>query len=122
MFPDSWKTAQVAPIFKNGDRDDRSNYRLISVLPVLSRLFEELAYDHLYNHLDKKHLNIFQSGSRTQHSVVTCVLKSTNDSCGTTMLSKLKNLLNRAARIVTNGPFDSSATTLIQDLGWPTIE
>ena len=29
---------------------------------------------------------------------------------------------NGAARIVTNSPFDSSATSLIQDLGWPTIE
>ena len=40
------------------------------------------------------------------------------------LLSKTsyKNLQNRAARIVTNSPFDSSATSLIQDLGWPTIE
>ena len=112
MFPDSWKTAQVAPIFQNGDRDDRSNYRLISVLPVLSRLFQELVYDHLYNHLDKKtpkHISIWFS-----NPALGCDMRA--------MLSKLKYLLNRAARIVTNGPFDSSATTLIQDLGWPTIE
>ena len=43
-------------------------------------------------------------------------------SCGTTKLNKLQKLQNRAARIVTNSPFDSSATSLIQDLGWPTIE
>ena len=80
MFPDSWKTARVVPIFKNGERDDRSNYRPISALPVLSRLLEKLVYDHLYNHLDKnKHLYIFQSGFRSLHSVVTCLLKSTND-------------------------------------------
>ena len=37
-------------------------------------------YDQLYNHLDKsKHLYIFQSGFQTLHSVVTCLLKSTND-------------------------------------------
>ena len=52
-FPDSWKTARVAPIFKSGEHDDRSNYRPISVLPVVSRLFEKLIYDPLYNHLDK---------------------------------------------------------------------
>ena len=43
-------------------------------------------------------------------------------SCGTTKLKKIQKLQNRAARIVTNSPFDSSATSLIQDLGWPTIE
>ena len=43
-------------------------------------------------------------------------------SCGTTKLKKLQKLQNRAAAIVTNSPFDSSAPSLIQDLGWPTIE
>ena len=80
IFPDSWKTARVAPIFKNGERDGRSNYRPISILPVLSRLFEKLVYDQLYNHLDKnKLLYTFQSGFRTLHSIATCLLKSTND-------------------------------------------
>ena len=40
-FPDSWKIARVAPIFKSGQPDDRSNYRPISVLPVLARVFEK---------------------------------------------------------------------------------
>ena len=43
-------------------------------------------------------------------------------SCGTTKLNKLQTLQHRAARIVTNSQFDSSVTSLIQDLGWPTIE
>ena len=47
VFPDSWKEARVAPIFKSGKADDRSNYRPISVLPVVSRLFEKLIYDQL---------------------------------------------------------------------------
>ena len=80
MFPDGWTTARVAPIFKNGERDDRSNHRPISVLPVLSRLFEKLVYDQLYNNLDKnKYLYTFQSGFPTLHSVVTCLLKSTDN-------------------------------------------
>ena len=80
VFPDSWKTARVALICKNGERDDRSNYKAISFLPVLSRLFEKVVCDQLYNHLDKsKYLCTFQSSFRTLHSVVTCLLKSTND-------------------------------------------
>ena len=45
-FPDSWKAARVAPIFKEGSVDEQSNYRPISVLPDLSRLFEKLVYNH----------------------------------------------------------------------------
>ena len=42
-------------------------------------------------------------------------------SCGTTRLNKLQKLQNRAAGIVTDSDFDTSAASLIQDLGWPTI-
>ena len=41
QFPDSWKVARVAPIHKDGPTDDRSNYRPISVLPVVARLVEK---------------------------------------------------------------------------------
>ena len=47
---------------------------------------------------------------------------SASGSCGTTKLNKLQKLQNRAARIVTSSPVDSSATSLIQALGWPTIK
>ena len=35
QFPDSWKNARITPIFKEGDRAERYNYRPISVLPVI---------------------------------------------------------------------------------------
>ena len=52
-FPDSWKVARIAPIFKEGPTDDPSNYRPISVLPVLSRLFEKIVYNQLCNYLNE---------------------------------------------------------------------
>ena len=79
-FPDSWKIARVAPIFKSGQPDDRSNYRPISVLPVLARVFEKLIYNQMYDYLDKnKHLYLNQSGFRALHSAVTCLLNNTDD-------------------------------------------
>ena len=45
IFLDEWKIARVAPIYKDGSEDENSNYRSISVLPVISRLFEKLVYD-----------------------------------------------------------------------------
>ena len=80
VFPDSWKEACVAPIFKGGNADDRSNYRPISVLPVVSRLFDKLIYDQFYKYLvSNKHLYSDQYGFRHLHSVVSCLLKCTND-------------------------------------------
>ena len=80
VFPDSRKVARVSPIFKEGLSDDRSNYRPISVLPAASRLFEKLVYDQLYRYLDEnKLICLQQSGFRSLHYVVTCLLKCTND-------------------------------------------
>ena len=42
-------------------------------------------------------------------------------SCGASALAKLQKLQNRAARIVTNSPYDASALPLIGSLGWLTI-
>ena len=51
-FPKDWKIARIAPIFKSGARDDRSNHRPISVLPFISRLFEKLIFNQFYEYLD----------------------------------------------------------------------
>ena len=79
-FPDTWKTARVAPIFKDGDKSIRSNYRPISVLPVVSRLFEKLVFNQLYKYLDSNRLlSNGQSGFRLLFSTLTCLLKTTDE-------------------------------------------
>lgn len=40
-FPDAFKKATVIPLFKKGDVDNISNYRPISLLPILSKVFEK---------------------------------------------------------------------------------
>ena len=67
-FPVSWKIARVTPIYEEGEKSERSNYRPISVLPVLSRLFEKLIYDQLYQYLERGGLLISdQSGFSALH-------------------------------------------------------
>lgn len=39
-FPTNLKTAKVTPIYKSGIRSDPNNYRPISVLPVISKIFD----------------------------------------------------------------------------------
>ncbi|MCP4485226.1 MAG: reverse transcriptase family protein, partial [Flavobacteriaceae bacterium] len=80
QFPKVWKVARVTPIFKGGEKTDKSNYRPISVLPVISRLFEKLIFDQLYQYLNEKDLiSHNQSGFRRLHSTLTCLLKNTDD-------------------------------------------
>ena len=40
IFPDSWKTARLTPIFKEGDKSEWSNERPFLILPVLTRIFK----------------------------------------------------------------------------------
>ena len=80
QFPYSWKVARVTPIFKDGDKTEKSNYRPISVLPVISRLFEKLVFDQLYQHMKENGLfSSDQSGFLRLHSTLTCLLKNTDD-------------------------------------------
>jgi hypothetical protein len=44
FFPNDLKVAKVSPVFKTGDGKDRNNYRPISVLPVVSKIFEKLVF------------------------------------------------------------------------------
>jgi hypothetical protein len=60
-----WKFANVIPIFKKNDRQDKLNYRPVSLLTCLSKICEKLVFNRLYNFLlEIKFLTPFQSGFR----------------------------------------------------------
>ena len=48
-------------------------------------------------------------------------MTNSRGACGGTRLQVLQKLQNRAARIVTNSSYDSSASALIKTLNWPTV-
>ena len=76
-FPAIWKIAKVTPVFKgNGSRNDKSNYRLISVLPILSKVLEKHICEHLCNFLKENDLfHPPQSGFRKSHSTETALIR-----------------------------------------------
>ncbi len=75
VFPDALKVAKVSPIYKSGDRTDPGNYRPISVLPAVSKLFERIVHTQLSDYLDKYSLlSDCQFGFRKNHSTETCCL------------------------------------------------
>ena len=80
IFPEEWKGPKVVPVFKQGDRTDLDNYRPISIIPVVAKVFERIIYDQLYAFLmDNNILSSYQSGFRSLHSTVISLLEATDD-------------------------------------------
>ena len=68
-FPDMWKTAIVTPVQKFKQNSSLSNYRPISVLPMVSRIIEQVVFDAIVCHLLKNNLlSHKQSGFCPEHS------------------------------------------------------
>ena len=73
-----FKVSYICPIYKGkGSKSDPDNYRPISVLSVVARLFEKLVHDQLLKHLER-YLYSNQSGFRPKHSTETSLLNTTN--------------------------------------------
>ena len=73
-YPGSFKVARVVPVFKAEDPTQFSNYRPVSVLPVLSQVFERVLYKRLTKFLDKHKVIIpGQFGFRTGHSTTMAI-------------------------------------------------
>ena len=73
-FPDACKIEKEKPLFKKGWELDPSNYRQISPLPSLSKVFERVVFDQTKDTLSlNKILYDYQSGFRKNHSTDTCL-------------------------------------------------
>ena len=80
IFPDDWKSARVTPLFKHGERSDIDNYRQISVISIIGKVFERIIYNQLFAYLSDHSIlsNKPQSGCRPLHSTVTALLEATD--------------------------------------------
>ena len=78
-FARAWKTAEITPILKCGSPDVPSNYRPISLLPIVSKITERLVHRQLVEYLIKHNkLAVHQSGNRKLHSTETALLYVTD--------------------------------------------
>ena len=63
IMPQLWKCPNVCAVFKKGDPSSPSNYRPISLLNTIEKVFERIVFKHVFNHLrDTQFFTPHQSG------------------------------------------------------------
>ena len=115
-LPRDWKLAVVTPLFKSGSVSEPSNYRPVSILPVISKLPERIMCTQLMSYLLSHHvLTHHQHGFRPGHST------------GAAMLDVVEHLTDNIANKLitslttadTSKAFDSvEHCRLLEKLGW----
>jgi hypothetical protein len=78
FFPTKLKQAKVLPFFKKGEKTDLNNYRPISILPQISKIFEKVYYNRLISFLDKNNIVTqsqygFRKNSKTSYGIINMV-------------------------------------------------
>ncbi len=106
IFPDKLKIAKIIPIFKKDDETQFTNYRPISHLPTISKIFERVIFKQLYKFFTDNNLFYssqygFKEGQPTEYATLELVDRLTleMDNMNTTIsifldLSKAFNTLN----------------------------
>jgi len=111
IFPDEWRGARITPLFKKvGSGSDPSNYRPISIIPVVAKVFERILYDQLYPYLNKNDLpSRHQFGFRSLHSTVTALIEATDN----WSLNIDRGLINAVVTLDLKKAFDTADHTIL---------
>ena len=80
IFPSKLKHAKIIPIYKDGNEDEPSNFRPISLLSIFNRLFEKVMYNGLKSFLNKYNVlyesqYCFRERLSTDHAILDIVNK-----------------------------------------------
>ena len=79
IFPSNLKDARVIPIYKKDNEQNFSNYRPISLLPSISKIYERILYNQIYQHFTNHELFYpSQYGFRKLHSTEYAALELVN--------------------------------------------
>ena len=82
-FPSLWKSGRVTAIFKSGERCNPNNYRPITILPVISKIFQSAIHNQLYAYLNEnKLISSNQFGFRPKLSTAVALSHFTDNNLG----------------------------------------
>ena len=73
VFPGCLKNANVTPIFKKGSKTLKDNYRPVSILPNVSKIFERPLFNQMSEYFENI-LSIYQCGFRKGYSTQICLV------------------------------------------------
>ena len=77
-FPDKLKRADITPVFKKDDPTKAKNYRPVSVLPGVSKIFERLMHKQISFYIDQflsPYMCGYRKGFSTQHALLSLIEK-----------------------------------------------
>ena len=85
IFSSCLKLADITPLHKKGRKDNKENYRPVSILPTLSKIFEKILFEQMSVFFEN-FLSSQQCGSRKGYSTQHCLLN---------LLEKWKNCVDK---------------------------
>ena len=73
-FPSVWAIGNVVPVFKKGDKSDANNYRGITIISCLGKLFTKIMNNRINRFVEEKNiLSDVQYGFRKDRSTIDCL-------------------------------------------------
>ena len=76
------KLADITPVFKKKDPLDKTNYRPVSVIPTVSKLFEKIMQKQVNGFISNcslRHLCCYRKGYNTQQALLALIGKWKNN-------------------------------------------
>ena len=77
-FPEKMKQANITPLFKKKDKLNKDNYRSVNLLPILSKIFERILFNQIYESTEKM-FHKYLSGFRKRFSCQDILIRMTED-------------------------------------------
>ena len=82
MFPPDLKLADVTPVYKKKSKNLKDNYRPVSILSNISKIYERCLYDQIeffFDSILSKYQCEFRRGYNAQHYLITLIEKRKED-------------------------------------------